>query len=263
MNALSFLFVAFVALQIVTFETSAETAETAEIKKPLDSAKQLTEIWQEDNREVLVRNSRGAKDVNGGKKKERNFSGSTKTPKTNRNQDNAKAKVNLLSQVTQQHEQVQNEKTHSNHQQKHKKNEHSHNKKHMNTTTTMKPKNKHENACRYTKSAWSECDQKTNQRSRTLTLKKGDTSCVQTRTIQKKCKKNKNEKACRYEKGPFSDCQPNGEMTRVDKLKASSDTVNCQQTRTVTKKCNAKSKQEKQPKGNSKDKKQKERKNHQ
>lgn len=184
MNALSFLFVAFVALQIVTFETSAETAETAEIKKPLDSAKQLTEIWQEDNREVLVRNSRGAKDVNG-------------------------------------------------------------------------------DACRYTKSAWSECDQKTNQRSRTLTLKKGDTSCVQTRTIQKKCKKNKNEKACRYEKGPFSDCQPNGEMTRVDKLKASSDTVNCQQTRTVTKKCNTKSKQEKQPKGNSKDKKQKERKNHQ
>lgn len=66
MNALSFLFVAFVALQIVTFETLAETAETVELKKPLDSAKQLTEIWQEDNREVLVRNSRGAKDANGG-----------------------------------------------------------------------------------------------------------------------------------------------------------------------------------------------------
>lgn len=79
-----------------------------------------------------------------GKKKERNFSGSTKTPKTNRNQDNAKTKVNLLSQVTQQHEQVQSEKTHSNHQQKHKKNDHSHNKKHTNTTTTMKPKNKQE-----------------------------------------------------------------------------------------------------------------------
>lgn len=63
--------------------------------------------------------------------------------------------------------------------------------------------------------------------------------------------------ACRYEKGPFSECQPNGEITRVDKLKASSDSVNCQQTRTITKKCNAKSKQDKQPKGNSKDKKQK------
>lgn len=49
-------------------------------------------------------------------------------------------------------------------------------------------------SCRYTKGVWSECDAKTNTRSRTLTLKKGEGSCVQTRTIQKKCKKGKSEK---------------------------------------------------------------------
>ncbi|CAH0547899.1 unnamed protein product [Brassicogethes aeneus] len=44
--------------------------------------------------------------------------------------------------------------------------------------------------CRYGKGAWSECDPKTNQRSRTLTLKKGNqTTCESTKTIQKKCKK--------------------------------------------------------------------------
>lgn len=49
-------------------------------------------------------------------------------------------------------------------------------------------------SCRYTKGTWTECDPKTNTRSRTLTLKKGEGSCVQTRTIQKKCKKGKSEK---------------------------------------------------------------------
>lgn len=44
-------------------------------------------------------------------------------------------------------------------------------------------------SCRYAKSQWSECDSKTNQRTRTLTLKRGEQGCVQTRTIQKKCKK--------------------------------------------------------------------------
>lgn len=47
--------------------------------------------------------------------------------------------------------------------------------------------------CRYTKGPWSECDAKS-MRSRVLTLKKGESSCVQTRTIQKKCKKGKSEK---------------------------------------------------------------------
>jgi hypothetical protein len=44
--------------------------------------------------------------------------------------------------------------------------------------------------CRYVKGTWSDCDPKTNMRSRILTLKKGDqNSCEQTKTIQKKCKK--------------------------------------------------------------------------
>lgn len=63
--------------------------------------------------------------------------------------------------------------------------------------------------------------------------------------------------ACRYDKGTFGECQPSGEMTRIDKLKSTSDSATCQATRTITKKCN-KSKQEKQAKDrNSKEKKQK------
>uniref|UniRef100_A0A1L8DP00 Putative conserved secreted protein n=1 Tax=Nyssomyia neivai TaxID=330878 RepID=A0A1L8DP00_9DIPT len=86
-------------------------------------------------------------------------------------------------------------------------------------------------SCRYAKSAWTECDPKTNQRSRTLTLKKGEDGCVQTRTIQKKCKK-----ACRYEKGAWSECI-GGKMSRSDKLKATSDAA-CESTRLVNKNCN-------------------------
>ncbi|KAG8323418.1 hypothetical protein J6590_006431 [Homalodisca vitripennis] len=51
--------------------------------------------------------------------------------------------------------------------------------------------------CRYEKGPWSECEPKTNMRTRTLTLKdrkKGDATaaaanCEPTKTIQKKCKK--------------------------------------------------------------------------
>lgn len=43
--------------------------------------------------------------------------------------------------------------------------------------------------CRYAKSAWSNCDAKTNIRTRVLSLKKGEQNCLPTRTIQKKCKK--------------------------------------------------------------------------
>nr|CAD7428413.1 unnamed protein product [Timema monikensis] len=50
--------------------------------------------------------------------------------------------------------------------------------------------NKSRDPCRYVKGAWSDCDSKTNMRTRTLTLKKGDQqTCEQTKTIQKKCKK--------------------------------------------------------------------------
>uniref|UniRef100_A0ABD2VWS3 Pleiotrophin/Midkine C-terminal domain-containing protein n=1 Tax=Trichogramma kaykai TaxID=54128 RepID=A0ABD2VWS3_9HYME len=87
-------------------------------------------------------------------------------------------------------------------------------------------------SCRYTKGQWSECDPKSNMRSRSLTLKKGDKTCEQSKTITKKCKKGK---ACRYEKGNWSNCV-NNNMVRVDNLKANSD-FSCEKTRRITKKC--------------------------
>ncbi|XP_039764131.1 uncharacterized protein LOC120636637 isoform X2 [Pararge aegeria] len=92
---------------------------------------------------------------------------------------------------------------------------------------------KNREICRYVRGAWSDCDPKTNIRSRTLTLKRGDpTSCEGAKTIQKKCKK-----ACRYEKSSWSECSPNGEMSRTDMLKANSDPT-CDLSRRLTKKCN-------------------------
>lgn len=105
--------------------------------------------------------------------------------------------------------------------------------------------------CRYTKGPWTECDAKSNTRSRTLSLKKGEPSCVQTRTIQKKCKK-----ACRYDKGTWSECAPNGQMSRTDSLKSSSDAT-CQASRVVNKNCNqgkSKDKQNKPAKAEKKEK---------
>ncbi|VEN41846.1 unnamed protein product [Callosobruchus maculatus] len=94
---------------------------------------------------------------------------------------------------------------------------------------------KNKEDCRYTKSPWSECDPKTNLRSRTLSLKKGNqTNCEPTKMVQKKCKK-----ACRYDKGTWSECNAQSQMTRNDKLKANSDS-NCEQTRQMTKKCKPK-----------------------
>ncbi|XP_072930710.1 uncharacterized protein [Epargyreus clarus] len=92
---------------------------------------------------------------------------------------------------------------------------------------------KNRETCRYIRSSWSDCDAKTNIRSRTLTLKKGDpASCERSKTIQKKCKK-----ACRYDKSSWSECSANGEMSRTDMLKANSDPT-CNQSRHITKKCN-------------------------
>lgn len=257
---------AVVSLPALAFANTTEGSELEEPKiLPLTDAlksdddnkmKNVNEIWQEDVHEVVIRKQRGAKE-NGagtttGKKKERKdrngSSTTTKVPKLDKNSD-----INSDTNTTQ--EPIG--KKHQHHQSKHEK---TNSKKH---TSTIKPKPKDENSCRYTKGAWSECDAKSNTRSRTLTLKKGEGSCVQTRTIQKKCKKGKSEKACRYDKGTFGECQPSGEMTRIDKLKATSDSATCQATRTINKKCN-KNKQEKQAKDrNSKEKKQKERKNRQ
>ncbi|XP_012285187.1 uncharacterized protein LOC105702294 isoform X2 [Orussus abietinus] len=103
-------------------------------------------------------------------------------------------------------------------------------------------------SCRYVKGQWSECDTKTNTRTRTLNLKKGDDSCEQTKTIQKKCKK-----ACRYEKGTWSGCV-NQLMTRVDNLKANSD-ASCEKTRRLTKRCKPESSTKKATKGDRSNKK--------
>ncbi|XP_017788227.1 PREDICTED: uncharacterized protein LOC108570822 [Habropoda laboriosa] len=97
-------------------------------------------------------------------------------------------------------------------------------------------------SCRYAKGQWSECDSKTNTRSRTLNLKKGDKSCEQTKTIQKKCKK-----ACRYEKGTWTGCV-NQLMTRVDNLKANSD-ASCEKTRRLDKRCKPETNTKKSTKG--------------
>lgn len=56
-----------------------------------------------------------------------------------------------------------------------------------------KAKGHKKNGCRYTKGPWSDCDTTTNQRSRSLTLKKGDASCEQTKSITKPCKKAKSQ----------------------------------------------------------------------
>ncbi|XP_054013211.1 uncharacterized protein LOC128895027 [Hylaeus anthracinus] len=97
-------------------------------------------------------------------------------------------------------------------------------------------------SCRYVKGQWSDCDSKTNTRSRTLNLKKGDKSCEPTKTIEKKCKK-----ACRYEKGTWSGCV-NQLMTRVDNLKANSD-AGCEKTRRLTKRCRPETNTKKTTKG--------------
>ncbi|XP_076242927.1 uncharacterized protein LOC143184516 [Calliopsis andreniformis] len=103
-------------------------------------------------------------------------------------------------------------------------------------------------SCRYVKGQWSECDSKTNTRSRTLSLKKGDKSCEQTKTIQKKCKK-----PCRYEKGTWSGCV-NQQMARVDNLKANSD-PSCEKTRRLTKRCKPEANTKKNAKGDRSNKK--------
>lgn len=100
-------------------------------------------------------------------------------------------------------------------------------------------------SCRYEKGSWSECDPKTNLKSRTLTLKKGDQpACEPTKTVEKECKKS----ACRYEKGTWSACDPQtNEMARVDTLKTpASDS--CEKSKRITKKC--KNKAQRKNKGN-------------
>ncbi|XP_072157477.1 uncharacterized protein [Bemisia tabaci] len=100
-------------------------------------------------------------------------------------------------------------------------------------------------SCRYEKGSWSECDPKTNVKTRTLTLKKGDQpTCEPTKTVEKECKKS----ACRYEKGTWSACDPQtNEMARTDTLKTPAS-ESCDKSKRITKKC--KNKAQRKNKGN-------------
>uniref|UniRef100_A0A1Q3FV21 Putative conserved secreted protein n=1 Tax=Culex tarsalis TaxID=7177 RepID=A0A1Q3FV21_CULTA len=191
----------------------------------------LKEIWQEDEREVLIRNERGTK--NGG--------GAGTAGKKDRKKDKTQS---LSSSPSSSPQSSPSGAGGSNGHQKYNKQQ----------NTKPKPSDRQQaqnSQCRYTKGPWTECDAKSNTRSRTLSLKKGEPSCVQTRTIQKKCKK-----ACRYDKGAWSECAPNGQMSRTDSLKSSSDAT-CQTSRVVNKNCNqgkSKDKQNKPAKAEKKEK---------
>ncbi|XP_046735114.1 uncharacterized protein LOC124404774 isoform X2 [Diprion similis] len=104
-------------------------------------------------------------------------------------------------------------------------------------------------SCRYEKSDWSACDVKTNTRSRTLTLKKGDPkTCDKIKKLDKKCKKE-----CRYEKGTWSECVDQ-QMNRIDNLKPDSDR-SCEKTRRRTKRCKPETNAKKTPKSDRSNKK--------
>lgn len=215
---------------------SAAATDVSDPKKSLAAAAEaavapinnngLKEIWQEDEREVLIRNERGTK--NGG--------GAGTAGKKDRKKDKTQSSSSPSSSSSSQSANNGHQKYNKQQNTKHKPSER---------------QQEQNSQCRYTKGPWTECDAKSNTRSRTLSLKKGEPSCVQTRTIQKKCKK-----ACRYDKGAWSECAPNGQMSRTDSLKSSSDAT-CQASRVVNKNCNqgkSKDKQNKPAKAEKKEK---------
>ncbi|XP_058054236.1 uncharacterized protein LOC131205935 isoform X1 [Anopheles bellator] len=206
---------------------SKKSVAAAEAVQPIND-NGLKEIWQEDDREVLIRNERGTKNNGGGG----GAGSATSTGKKERKADKRPASGGHQQQGSAGAGQGPKGQ-----------------KKVKPTEATRDPAPNSQ--CRYSKGPWTECDSKTNTRSRTLSLKKGENSCVQTRTIQKKCKK-----ACRYDKGAWSDCDNNGQMSRTDNLKQTSDNT-CQATRVVNKNCNqgkSKDKQNKPPKAEKKEK---------
>jgi pleiotrophin len=91
---------------------------------------------------------------------------------------------------------------------------------------------KKDGECRYKKGPWGDCDQNSNMQRKTLTLKRGDAVCEQSKVITRKCKT-----ACKYQKGDWSACDAaSNTRTRTDTLKSRSDS-SCQPTRTLSKKC--------------------------
>jgi len=87
--------------------------------------------------------------------------------------------------------------------------------------------------CRYKKGQWGECNPTTHQKTRILTLKRGDENeCDSPKIETKKC-----AKLCRYQKGQWSECGGgNQQMERIDALKTGSDPT-CEPKRRLTKKC--------------------------
>ncbi|XP_021696929.1 protein FAM133A isoform X4 [Aedes aegypti] len=178
---MNILVISFLALaSLTTFPTqtlgtpaaaaaAASTSDVSESKKSLPDAgapvNDLSEFWQEDDREVLIRNERGTK--NGGvagkkdRKKDKHFNSSPTSSSSSSSSPSSSGPYHNNKQNKQQNPKSKPE---SNRQAQNSQ-------------------------CRYTKGPWTECDAKSNTRSRTLSLKKGEQSCVQTRTIQKKCKK--------------------------------------------------------------------------
>lgn len=243
MNILIISFLAVVSL--TTFPTQTlctPAASSSDPKKSVAAAEAaqpvndngLKEIWQEDDREVLIRNERGTKNGGSAAAGKKNHKKDKHSPYSGQQQEQQ-------HQQHQQHGQLGGPRDRQ--QQKGQKKV-----KPIDSTRSEPSPN---SQCRYTKGPWTECDAKTNTRSRTLSLKKGEQTCVQTRTIQKKCKK-----ACRYDKGAWSECDNNGQMSRTDNLKQTSDAT-CQTTRVVNKNCNqgkSKDKQNKPPKAEKKEK---------
>ncbi|KAL5009509.1 hypothetical protein ScPMuIL_011814 [Solemya velum] len=86
--------------------------------------------------------------------------------------------------------------------------------------------------CKYQLGEWTECDEKTNTRSRTLELRSGDTTlCQAVKIFYRKCKR-----PCRFKKGQWSECDETHLMERVDTLVGQSNDF-CDATRKITKKC--------------------------
>lgn len=161
MHSISLAIVGVLLVTISPYSIHATTTETAEIEEPkilpLQDAKSVnndpklgySELWQEDDREVLIRNERGAKDNNGqattttGKKQNKKDKNQMNNKNVQKHQQHQQQNLNKSPDVTnldsqnipnntpQQHAHQTNVKKH---QQKHEKNN---NKKHA---STEKPK---------------------------------------------------------------------------------------------------------------------------
>lgn len=95
--------------------------------------------------------------------------------------------------------------------------------------------------CKYTRGDWSNCDPTTNQKTRTLTLRKGDpNSCEKEKKITKSCKRG--HQVCQYDKGDWSECDPTTKTKeRTLTLKDGSD-ASCPATKPQSRECKGENK---------------------